>query len=227
MSPGDIVFGKPVMLQTYAGKSLINSEGTKAVLVENGRGEAACVQFVRCDDGSVAIKSMNNKHYLTSDDENDDPFCCRFDACEIKKPQKFRLEFADERAFILMSEEEDCALEHSDDIVVCTHHLKGDPQVSSMLWVLKEPTVVESTSSLCAELGFTGFTPVQEATVFLENTSTNVTQKKGVLDKQKKDELDKRHEAIMKLAMAGRSVDYIDEILLRLTTEKYYFLTRD
>ncbi|KAF1793677.1 Ribonuclease H-like domain [Phytophthora cactorum] len=96
MSPGDLFFGKPVMLQTYADKTLMNPEGTEAALVKNA-GE----KRLRNDDGTVSIKSMNNKHYLTVSDDDDGTPICRFDACEIKKLQKFHLKIADERAFIL------------------------------------------------------------------------------------------------------------------------------
>lgn len=118
MSPGDLIFGKPVMLQSYTGKTLVNSKDTEVAVVKVCEGETACVQLIRNDDGTVSIQSMRNKLYLSVDDYEDDgedyneededddgdddngPVCC-FDASKIKNREKFRLEFADERAFVL------------------------------------------------------------------------------------------------------------------------------
>ncbi|KAF1781539.1 hypothetical protein GQ600_27140 [Phytophthora cactorum] len=172
MSPGDLFFGKPVMLQTYADKTLMNPEGTEAALVKNAGGEAACVHLVRNDDGTVSIKSMNNKHYLTVSDDDDGTPICRFDACEIKKLQKFHLKIADERT-----------------------KLSNADSASSMLWVLREPTSGASQPSLCDDLGFTDVTPVQEATALPEDTPNNAIKTEY--------ELEKRHDAVMKLAMAA------------------------
>ncbi|ETI35381.1 hypothetical protein F443_18282 [Phytophthora nicotianae P1569] len=185
MSPGDLIFGKPVMLHTYTDKTLVNTEGVEAGLVENAGGVGACVQLVRNYDGTVSIQSMNNKHYLTVADDHDENPTCQFDTCAVnKKSQKFRLKLVDERAFILKSEKTGDLLGLLNDEIV-------------------EPTDGVLSSSLCDDLGFTDVTPVQAATVV----------KSAV---QKDDELRKRHDTIVKLALAGASVEYIDGILLRL-----------
>ncbi|ETN08825.1 hypothetical protein PPTG_22980, partial [Phytophthora nicotianae INRA-310] len=147
---------------------------------------------------------MNNKHYLTVADDDDENPTCLFDTCAVnKKYQKFRLKLVDERAFILKFKETGDLLGHLNDEIVCVRKRRLTDHPSSMLWVLKEPTDGVLSSSLCDDLGFTDVTPVQAATVV----------KSAV---QKDDELRKRHDTIVKLALAGASVEYIDGILLRL-----------
>ncbi|ETO99620.1 hypothetical protein F441_22965, partial [Phytophthora nicotianae CJ01A1] len=120
MSPGDLIFGKPVMLHTYTDKTLVNTEGVEAGLVENAGGVRTCVQLVRNYDGTVSIQSMNNKHYLTVADDDDENPTCLFDTCAVnKKYQKFRLKLVDERAFILKFKETGDLLGLLNDEIVC------------------------------------------------------------------------------------------------------------
>ncbi|KAG6970806.1 hypothetical protein JG688_00004689 [Phytophthora aleatoria] len=73
--------------------------------------------------------------------------------------------------------------------------LSNADSASSMLWVLREPTGGASQPSLCDDLGFTDVTPVHGATALPEDTPNNAIKTEY--------ELEKHHDAIMKLAMAA------------------------
>ncbi|KAG7384340.1 hypothetical protein PHYPSEUDO_002747 [Phytophthora pseudosyringae] len=216
MGPGDLIFGKSVLLQTYTGKSLVNLKGIKVELADVSGGDAACVQLVRNDDGTVSIQAMHGKHYLSVYDisevdgndhgNNDDESPgCYFDGCEIEAHQKFRLKFVDERAFVLKSEHCGFELEHNNGEVVCERHLND--KAPSMLWVLQEPATGAPLS-----LPPKGGLGVAEAKGFHENKPTSAIQTEEAFNK--------RHDAIMKMVLAGKSVQYIDDILSRLYGSK-------
>ncbi|KAL4168223.1 hypothetical protein KRP22_011625 [Phytophthora ramorum] len=206
MAPGDLVFGKPMLLQTKTGNTLFNPIDTKATLSKVSGGDDACIKLIRNEDGTVAIQSRCNKLYLTVDDDGyGEGMLCLFDGTEIEDEQKFRLELADRNAFIIKFATSGEQVEHIEDGIVCKRQLT-DPISSSMLWTLK--TLKDPAPSLpfavgaraAAAAGVLGFLPRYDVI----NSSFA------------EDVLNQRYDAIMKMVIAGKSVQYIDDILSRL-----------
>ncbi|KAL4168376.1 hypothetical protein KRP22_011778 [Phytophthora ramorum] len=203
MAPGDLVFGKPMLLQTKTGNTLFNPIDTKATLSKVSGGDDACIKLIRNDDVTVAIQSRRNKLYLTVDDDGyGEGMLCLFDGTEIEDEQKFRLELADRNAFIIKFATSGEQVEHIEDGIVCKRQLT-DPISSSMLWTLKDPApslpfAVGARGAAAA--GVLGFLPRYDVinSCFAE------------------DVLNQRYDAIMKMVIVGKSVQYIDDILSRL-----------
>lgn len=213
MTSGDIIFDKPVMLQGPDGTTLFNPEGTEAALSKSVEGEAACVQLIRNGDGTVSIQSMRNKLYLSvrefedeEDDFDDDALPCRFDATEIDELQSFRLKLVDDQAFVLKCEEVGLHLERNMKHVVCDEYYSE--KIDAICWTLKLPTIAPPEAEFPSERDVPDAVPVKDVAAPQPNIIPNYSLTEEALEK--------RHKTIMEMVLAGKSVQYIDDILVRL-----------
>ncbi|EGZ10486.1 hypothetical protein PHYSODRAFT_304351 [Phytophthora sojae] len=213
MTSSNLIFGKPVMLQGLHGKTLFSPGGAEALLSKSVEGEDACVQLLRNDDGTVSIQSMRNKLFLSAreveddDDDDDEELPCRFDATEVGELQSFRVKLVENCAFVLKCEENGFHLERNKSQVECSDYY--DEKHEAIQWTLKVPAWEASAqAALPSEASIPDAVPAQVVT-----DSQVMAISYGGLEKEA---LDKRHETIVQMVMAGKSVQYIDDILTRL-----------
>ncbi|KAE9009518.1 hypothetical protein PR002_g15595 [Phytophthora rubi] len=214
MTSGDIIFDKPVILQGPDGTTLFNPEGTEAALSKSAEEEAACVQLIRNDDGTVSIQSMRNKLYLSvrefedeeDDLDDDDALPCRFDATEIDELQSFHLKLVDDQAFVLTCEEVGLQLERNKKHVVCEDHYSE--MIEAICWTLKHPAIAPPQAEFPSERDVPDAVPAKVVAAPQPNMIPNYSLTEEALDK--------RHKTIMEMVLAGKSVQYIDDILTRL-----------
>ncbi|KAG7384339.1 hypothetical protein PHYPSEUDO_002746 [Phytophthora pseudosyringae] len=210
MAFGDLIFGKQLMLQTSSGKTLFSPAGTEVLLSKAVEGDAACVQLVRNGDGTISIWSMRNNLYLSVGDYEDsddgeeaagenDISACRFDAREIEDPQKFCLKFVGKLTFTLESQGKGNHLSRCGNDVMCDAHFNYPPA----LWKLKEPASSVRPPSLCTEVDGAATESMEVASF---TSSPTLAEQAS----------NRRHEAIMRLALAGKSPEYINDLVDRM-----------